>query len=141
MKTTKKENTYGIKLSLCEHCAKPFKPRKKKRFCSNICRCARFNEENRDPNSAKAIVGRILQKNERILKKLCSKKGHDKRAILHDLLVYDGYNIDYYTRQEINPASDNVILWVYEYGLEVDTNGRPFWVHQCPQKTKPEGSN
>ena len=78
----------------CQQCGEKIIGRIDKKFCSDYCRNAYNNEQNRDVNNHVRNVNNILRKNRRILSEL----NIDGKKTLHKLkLIEQGFNCNYFT--------------------------------------------
>jgi predicted nucleic acid-binding Zn ribbon protein len=78
----------------CPQCGNEIYGRRDKKYCSDYCRSAAHNEENRDYSNYMRKVNNILRKNRRILAKH-NPKG--KAKVSSSVLMEDGYNFAYFT--------------------------------------------
>lgn len=79
---------------VCLQCGDKISGRSDKKFCSDYCRNAYNNEQNRDVNNYVRTVNNILRKNRRILAEL----NPEGKSTLHKLkLIEKGFNFNYYT--------------------------------------------
>lgn len=103
----------------CLSCGTKIVGRSDKRFCSDYCRNAYNNEQNKDANNFVRKINHILRKNRRILAQL---NPHGKAKVKRDDLFELGFNFNYYTNRYIT-KSGNDYHFVYDYGyLELDNN-------------------
>ncbi|MEX1001444.1 MAG: hypothetical protein WDZ35_04955 [Crocinitomicaceae bacterium] len=82
------------KTRLCEHCEAELFGRRDKKYCSDYCRSAAHNEENRDYSNYMRRVNNILRKNRKILSK---HNPNGKAKVDGAVLMEEGYNFAYFT--------------------------------------------
>ncbi|MFT4599964.1 MAG: putative nucleic acid-binding Zn ribbon protein [Arenicella sp.] len=78
----------------CLHCGSELFGRRDKKYCSDYCRSAAHNEQNRDHSTYIRRVNNVLRKNRRILAEH-NPKGKSK--ISGSALMEEGFNFAYYT--------------------------------------------
>lgn len=78
----------------CLECGDKLIGRADKKFCSDQCRNAYNNRQNRDANNLVRNVNGILRKNRRILTSLCQG---DKSTVSRDKLNQEGFSFGYFT--------------------------------------------
>ncbi|MEZ4921771.1 MAG: hypothetical protein R2780_01250 [Crocinitomicaceae bacterium] len=79
---------------ICQNCGTELFGRRDKKFCSDYCRSAAHNEENKDYSNYMRKVNNILRKNRRILAK---HNPNGKAKVDANVLMEDGYNFAYFT--------------------------------------------
>jgi len=78
----------------CVQCGDPVRGRSDKKYCSDDCRTAYHNSNNRNVSNYMLKVNRILRKNRRILAKF---NPHGKSYITKEKLLMAGFNLAYCT--------------------------------------------
>lgn len=96
----------------CEVCKDTFHGRADKRFCSDQCRTAHHNSNNRDATNFMRNINNMLRKNRRILAKLNPRgKSKTSRTELLDLGFKFGYFTNLYTTK-----AGRVYYFCYDQG-------------------------
>jgi len=96
----------------CESCDEVLIGRADKRFCSDQCRAAYNNAQNRESNNYVRRVNHILRKNRRIL----AQFNPDGKTKTHrNRLTSAGFNFNYFTHI-YKTQSGNVYYFCYEQG-------------------------
>ncbi len=79
---------------VCLECGIPVKGRQDKKFCSDSCRNAYNNRQNKAVNNLVRNINRVLSKNRRILAEL---NPHGKSKTTRDILAGKGFDFKYFT--------------------------------------------
>lgn len=78
----------------CQQCGTELIGRRDKKYCSDYCRSAAHNDENRDYSNYIRRVNNILRKNRRIL---ANHNPNGKAKVDGSVLMEEGYNFAYFT--------------------------------------------
>ena len=97
---------------ICLECDEAITGRIDKKFCSDACRNAYNNKQNKDANNYVRNVNNILRKNRRVLQDLAPK---GKSKVNRSKLLSKGYDFNYYTNI-YKTGTGNVYYFCYEYG-------------------------
>lgn len=101
----------------CPECEEEFAGRADKRFCSDACRNAYNNRQNKDATNYMRNVNNVLRKNRRILLGL---NPHGKSKTDRATLVQQGFRFSYFTNVYETRAG-KIYKYCYEQGyLELD---------------------
>jgi predicted nucleic acid-binding Zn ribbon protein len=118
----------------CPECGESIKGRTDKKFCSDLCRNAHNNKQNRDTTNYMRTVNNVLRKNRRILSEKVDKGG-GKANVHRDKLSEKGFNFTHITHTYKTKKGDTY-YFCYEYGylpLERDF----FFLVKWDDKKKP----
>lgn len=101
-------------MQTCLYCKDEFMGRSDKKFCSDGCRNAYNNNQNKDSTNLMRNVNNKLRKNHRILVGLNSKEDF-KTKIPKSKLVSAGFDFQYFT-QLITYKNGNSYQFIYDQG-------------------------
>ena len=101
-----------MKPKKCEVCGDKFYGRADKKFCSDQCRTAHHNENNRDSTNFMRNVNNMLRKNRRILAVL---NPNDKAKTTKTELLDKGFKFSYFTNLYETKAG-KVYYFCYDQG-------------------------
>lgn len=103
----------------CQHCERELFGRRDKKYCSDQCRVANYNELNRDATKFMTNINNTLRKNRRILKAL-NPKG--KAKVTKTQMLDEGFNFSYFTNI-YKTKGGKVYYFCYEQGyLKLEAN-------------------
>jgi predicted nucleic acid-binding Zn ribbon protein len=101
----------------CPVCGDPIIGRRDKKFCSDHCRVAHYNNLHSDQSNFMRNINNILRKNRKILMDL---NPHGKSKVTKTELLDEGFKFAYFTNEYITKAG-KVYRFCYEQGyLELD---------------------
>lgn len=96
----------------CPECGDPFRGRADKKFCSDQCRNAWHNRENRIENNLVRNTINALRRNRKILNDLCKE---DKVVLKKSVLNNQGFDWTYHT--ETRPTREGKLYkFVFDLG-------------------------
>lgn len=98
----------------CLECDRSFHGRADKKYCSNACRSATHNRQNRDQLKFVRNINNILRTNRRILAKLNTM---GKTKIHRDKLLVRGFQFGFHTHTE-QTASSTTCYFCYDHGYQ-----------------------
>jgi hypothetical protein len=104
----------------CLECEEPILGRADKKFCSDQCRNAHHNRENRDTVNTVRNINNILRKNRRILESVNTR---EKAIVKRKTLGEKGYDFRYFT-EAFTSRSGKSYQFCYDLGmlmLDADT--------------------
>lgn len=101
-----------MKPKTCEVCGDKFHGRADKKFCSDQCRTAHHNENNRDATNFMRNVNNMLRKNRRILAAL---NPNEKAKTTKTELLDKGFKFSYFTNLYETKAG-KVYYFCYDQG-------------------------
>lgn len=105
---------------VCLQCGDKISGRMDKKFCSDYCRNAFNNDQNRDVNNYVRNINNILRKNRRILAEL----NPDGKTTIHKLkLVEKGYNFNYHTNL-YETQQGKLYYFCYDQGFIIHENDK-----------------
>lgn len=103
----------------CLSCSRPIFGRVDKKFCSDACRNAYNNEQNRDVNNFVRRVNHTLRKNRRILAEL---NPDGKMKVHGEKLNALGFDFNFYT-STYTTKKGTIYFFCYEHGyLPLENN-------------------
>lgn len=97
----------------CLECKAELRGRADQKYCSDTCRVAFHNRENKDGSKFMANISRILRKNRRILKGLFDDK---RTRVSQTTLLDEGFNFHYITNTYTTKKEGKVYRFCFEYG-------------------------
>lgn len=103
----------------CLECGEKIVGRVDKKFCSDYCRNAYHNKNNKDSNNLVRNVNNLLRKNYRILEEL---NPTDKTKASKRKLLAKGFNFEYFT-SIYTTKTGTVYYFVYDQGYLPLDNG------------------
>ena len=104
---------------VCPECGNAIKGRSDKKFCSDQCRNAYNNRQNRDQDNYMRKVNNILRKNRRILAEL---NPNGKSKTTRSILTEKGFHFQYVTNI-YQTKQGKVYYFCYEQGFLPLPNG------------------
>ena len=103
----------------CPECGEPIVGRADKKFCSDMCRNAWNNKQNRNTTNYMRRVNAILRRNRQILSDLVPDEKH---TVHKDMLTKQGFAFDYFTNT-YTTKTGRVYYFCYEMGyLPIDND-------------------
>lgn len=103
----------------CLTCDEPIKGRRDKVFCSDQCRVAHWNEQNRDVSKFMTNINNYLRRNRRILAQL---NPNGKAKVTKAELLDEGFKFSYFTNEFVTKTG-KVYRFCYDQGyLEIEEN-------------------
>ena len=96
----------------CLECNEKIIGREDKKFCSDGCRNAYNNKQNKDQNNLMRNINNKLRKNYRVLQSL-SPENKIKTTRLK--LIEKGFDFEYFT-SILNTKTGNTYYFIYDYG-------------------------
>ncbi len=96
----------------CLECGEELVGRVDKKFCSDYCRNAYHNKQNKDETRFVNQINRILRKNRRILKALTPD---GKAKVTKKMLLKHGFSFKYFTHV-YKTKEGKVYYFCYEHG-------------------------
>lgn len=103
----------------CLECNSRLMGRADQKYCSDSCRVAYHNRENKDGSKFMANITRILRKNRRILKGLFDAK---RIKVSQTTLLDEGFNFHYITNTYTTKKEGKLYRFCYEYGYLAISN-------------------
>ncbi|MFZ0490365.1 MAG: hypothetical protein WBV11_06005 [Salegentibacter sp.] len=103
----------------CLECGEKIVGRVDKKFCSDYCRNAYHNKNNKDSNNLVRNVNNLLRKNYRILEEL---NPTDKTKTSKTKLLAKGFNFEYFT-SIYTTKTGTVYYFIYDQGYLPLDNG------------------
>jgi hypothetical protein len=108
-------------------CTRPFTLRSNKLFCSLRCKNKYHNDQSLDPHNPRVQISKRLKANDAIL--LRAYLLADPSKVTHEILEYEQYDFNYFTSQNLNPQTGQLISWIYSFGLEKNKDGKTYTIH------------
>lgn len=96
----------------CPECGEKIIGRSDKKYCSDGCRNAYNNSQNKDVNNTMRTINNRLRKNYRILQRL---NPNDKIKTTKSKLDHEGFDFNYFT-SIYTTKTGNVYFFVYDQG-------------------------
>lgn len=103
----------------CLECGEKIVGRVDKKFCSDYCRNAYHNKNNKDSNNLVRNINNLLRRNYRILEEL---NPTDKTKASKTKLLAKGFNFEYFT-SIYTTKTGTVYYFVYDQGYLPLDNG------------------